>query len=132
MKVYIGKYPTYRWYHKLFRLTPKQIVSVKIDKHDTWGMNYTLALIILPMLKQLKETTHGYPALPDLLEDAEGVTDDPEKAWDIILDKMIASFSYVIDLEKDDIAFDADHLANHLAAKKGFSLFGKYYNNLWD
>ena len=34
---------------------------VKIDAHDTWSMDCTLAHIIVPMLKQLKETTHGAP-----------------------------------------------------------------------
>jgi len=32
---------------------------VHIDEYDTWNMDSTLALIILPMLKQLKETKHG-------------------------------------------------------------------------
>ena len=32
---------------------------VKIDRYDTWNMDSTLALIVLPMLKQLKETKHG-------------------------------------------------------------------------
>ena len=39
----------------------KQKVSIKIDKWDTWGMDYTLALIILPMIKQLQDTKHGSP-----------------------------------------------------------------------
>ena len=39
----------------------KQKIKVRIDKHDTWGMDHTLAPIILPMLKQLKETKHGSP-----------------------------------------------------------------------
>ena len=37
----------------------KRIVYVKIDKYDTWNMDSTLTPIILPMLKQLKETKHG-------------------------------------------------------------------------
>lgn len=34
-------------------------IKIRIDKYDTWNMDRTLALIILPMLKQLKETKHG-------------------------------------------------------------------------
>ena len=40
---------------------PKEYV--KIDRWDTWSMDHTLAPIVLPMLKQLKETTHGSPHL---------------------------------------------------------------------
>jgi hypothetical protein len=33
----------------------KRKIEVKIDPHDTISMDYTLSLIILPMLKQLKK-----------------------------------------------------------------------------
>lgn len=34
-------------------------IYVKIDRYDTWSMDHTLAVIILPMLKQLQKTKHG-------------------------------------------------------------------------
>lgn len=34
--------------------------TIRIDRWDTWSMDHTLALIITPMLKQLRDTTHGY------------------------------------------------------------------------
>ena len=45
-----------------------KINYVKIDRWDTWSMDYTLSHIIVPMLKQLKETKHGAPFTDD--EDA--------------------------------------------------------------
>ena len=36
-------------------------ISVKIDEWDTWSMDHTLALIIHPMLLQLRDTTNGSP-----------------------------------------------------------------------
>ena len=36
-------------------------VSVKIDRWDTWNIDSTLAPIIVPLLRQLKETAHGAP-----------------------------------------------------------------------
>lgn len=39
----------------------KRTIKIRIDKYDTWNMDGTLSLIILPMLKQLKETKHGSP-----------------------------------------------------------------------
>ena len=38
----------------------KRTEWVHIDNYDVWGMDHTLALIILPMLKKLKEQKHGY------------------------------------------------------------------------
>ena len=42
-----------------------QKIRVRIDKYDTWSMDHTLAPIIIPMLKQLKETKHGSPWTDD-------------------------------------------------------------------
>ena len=42
-----------------------QVVEVHIDRWDTWSMDYTLAHIVLPMLRQLKETKHGSPEVDD-------------------------------------------------------------------
>jgi len=38
-----------------------RVIDVHIDEFDTWSMDDTLSHIILPMLKQLKETKHGAP-----------------------------------------------------------------------
>lgn len=37
----------------------KRKIKVHIDYWDTWSMDRTLAVIVLPMLKQLKATKHG-------------------------------------------------------------------------
>ena len=52
MKVNIGPYPNGNKSRK---------VKIKIDRHDTYSMDHTLALIILPMLVQLRNTKHGIP-----------------------------------------------------------------------
>src|SRR5210317_1360023 len=36
-------------------------IKIQIDRYDTWSMDHTLALLVVPMLKQLKETKHGAP-----------------------------------------------------------------------
>lgn len=82
-------------------------VAVRIDKFDTWSADATLALIILPMLVQLKATKHGAPFVEDC-DVPEGLglrsTDAEPKAnewdtdsnhfvrWDWVLDQMIWSF----------------------------------------
>ena len=89
-------------------------VKVKLHNYDTWGMDDTLALIILPMLKQLKDTKHGAPVVdmtdvPENLRinDVEskaywdtGETDDKFfKRWDWVMDEMIFAFEMKV---KDD------------------------------
>lgn len=100
MRVSIGKYPG-------TRSTKERRVSVRIDPYDTWNMDQTLALIIHPMLVQLKENKHGSPLVADsdvpdhLRSDAPGVppkenewdTDSNFFArWDWVLDEMIWAF----------------------------------------
>lgn len=46
----------------------KRTIKVKIDRWDTWSMDHTLAYIILPMLKKLKEEKHGTPASLDPMD----------------------------------------------------------------
>ena len=79
-----------------------EVENIHIDKWDTWSMDYTLALIALPMLKQLKETKHGAPFV-DMEDRPEayrcefdrksGDTDTFHfSSWDWVLDEMIFAF----------------------------------------
>jgi len=99
------------WNQKFLDTIHPKIEYVKIDPWDTWSMDYTLALIILPMLKQLKATKHGSPCVddedvPDYLkscyaprcEDENDLDDNFFKRWDWILDEMI----FAVESKKDD------------------------------
>lgn len=113
MKVNIGKYP---------KGSGEQKVNVRIDPWDTWSMDHTLAHIIAPMLKQLKETKHGSPLVDD--EDVpeklrstkarkkknEWDTDSNwHKRWDWVLNEMIFAFSiYNTDWESQFYSGEAD------------------------
>lgn len=85
----------------------EQKVNVKIDPWDTWSMDHTLAHIVVPMLKQLKDTKHGAPNVdkedvpealwPNEAEEASykenGQTDIHFFArWDYVMDEMIWAF----------------------------------------
>ena len=87
----------------------KRKVKVQIDGWDTWSMDHTLALIVLPMLKQLKATKHGAPfvddkdvpkhlrstSAPPLSQkdiDCGAVDDLHFQRWDWVLDEMIFAF----------------------------------------
>ena len=65
----------------------KRTVKVKIDKWDTWNVDTTLSIIILPMLKQLQSTKHGSPIveLEDVPEELRCYTSeeyDEQKSFD--------------------------------------------------
>lgn len=102
------------WFHRLLLWIDskrgERRISVRIDPHDTWNMNGTLALIILPMLKQLRNTKQGSPgdmrAFEYTSNSAQGCFDfyvegDDDaweaghKEWMEILDKMIYSFTEI-------------------------------------
>jgi hypothetical protein len=92
---------------------------VKIDPWDTWSMDSTLAVIVLPMLKQLQETKHGAPFVDD--EDVpkelkstsaspkqnEWDTDDNHfRRWDYVLDEMIWAFEQKVRDDDETEFFD--------------------------
>ena len=127
----------------------KQKVKIRIDRQDTWSMDHTLAPIILPMLKQLKETKHGAPNVDwedvprELRPSGEelhaynknGTTDEHFfERWDWVLDEMIYAFD--CKANKDDVWMrfedrkEIDKEQERIS--NGFRLFGKYYEALWD
>ena len=124
-------------------------VKIRIDNYDTWSMDDTLALIVLPMLKQLKATTHGAPAvsLQDVPESLwpvgekgmskpyQGETDENYfKRWDYVLDEMIYAFECKANKDEPYMRIDDIEEAQKEQERisNGFRLFGKYYEGLWD
>ena len=125
----------------------KRKIQVRIDKYDTWSMDVTLSYIIIPMLKQLKETKHSAADVDDkdvpkklrstsspkkkkneIDSDPAGLIEQNDNwfaRWDWVLDEMIWAFS--LNLEED--SWPEKHDKRML---NGFRLFGKYYQNLWD
>lgn len=115
-------------------------IKIRIDRYDTWNMDDTLALIILPMLKQLQKEKHGAPWVDDKdvpkelrrssappVENDWDVDDNFFKRWDWVMGEMIAAFE--IHLEQDFMTQDEELFKRR---NRGFRLFGKYYVNLWD
>ena len=85
-------------------------IKVRIDKYDTWSMDHTLAHIILPMLKQLKDAGHGSGSVKDeeVPDYLKSTTAPPkENEWDIdefyharwewVMKEMIWSFEQIVD-----------------------------------
>ncbi len=77
----------------------KRKIMVRIDKYDTWSMDNTLAHIIVPMLKQLRDTKHGsqYVENDDVPPhmrhgDPEGHDNWVHYKWEWVLNEMIWAF----------------------------------------
>ena len=96
-----------------------KINYVKIDRWDTWSMDYTLSFIVVPMLKQLKETKHGAPFVDDedVPEELKSTSAPPKendydtddnhfKRWDWALNEMIWAFEQNLDNNSEEKFFD--------------------------
>lgn len=131
----------------------KHKIVVKVEPHDIWSMDYTLAQIIHPMLILLKEKKHGTPFvyncdIPEQFhknfEDNDHFGFDGkngdwnEEGWGWIMDEMIWAFERI---KLDDIdnmsytngTYSVDknmELSNRI--DNGTALFGKYFRTLWD
>ena len=99
----------YNVFNRLWFDRRQRKIKVHIDPWDTWSMDHTLALIVLPMLKQLKATNHGAPyvddkdvpkhlkstSAPELTQEEKdcGATDAFHfERWNWVMDEMIFAF----------------------------------------
>lgn len=107
-------------------------IKIQIDPWDTYSMDHTLALIILPMLKQLKEETHGAPCVDDEdvpehlrstaapAKENEWDTDDNHfKRWDWALSEMIFAFERIVDDEWENEFYTGTHDTELLKTEDG-------------
>ena len=104
---------------RIGQLVNPKIDYVKVDTWDTWSADYTLAQIILPTLKQLKEIKNGAPNVDDSdvplalkstsapPPENEGNTDDNYfRRWDYVLDEMIWAFEQKVRDDAEGEFFD--------------------------
>lgn len=125
-------------------------VKIHIDDYDVWNMDHTLSLIILPMLRKLKEKKHGsayvdpddvppelHPAeLPS--ESNNYVDSTHHERWDWLMGELIWCFEQSLDESWEEGytvngQIDWERCKVHQERiNNGFRLFGKYYQALWD
>lgn len=100
----------------------KRKVNIHIDNYDTWSMDNTLALIILPMLIQLNKTKHGSPYTDDAdVPEYLRSTAAPKKVndydtdayhfdrWDWILREMIWTFKQLVSDDGENQFYSGKH-----------------------
>ena len=121
--------PICRFIQRILDFIHPQISYVKIDRYDTWNTDRTLAKVILPMLKQLRETKMGSPEV-DLEDVPEHMRSKPyhdfddqdvfyfmkedEKydvhaRWDWVLDEIIWTFEQILDDDADRQFHTGEH-----------------------
>ena len=126
-------------WQKFLDFVHPRISYVKIDRYDTWSMDHTLADIILPMLKQLRDTKHGSPLvdLEDLPEELRmvgyedwssqlrfdfGDSEQHEKEsweithrrWEWVLNEMIFAFEHYVDDTWEEAFRSGEHDMIHV------------------
>jgi len=156
--------------------------KIEIHDYDTWNVDVTLAHIIVPLLKRLKEVKQGAPFVEnedvpkflrateeEIKEHWDGGESDKHyfTRWDYVIDEMIHAFQSKLEDWEDEFAsgendvdfkeipdkkddngeplFEMVYGPNHTREydvegrekyqtriTKGFKLFGKYYNGLWN
>ena len=125
-------------------------VKIHLDRYDTWSMDHTLALIIVPMLKQLKATKHGSPFVdledapehlhpsPDRIKLSEegnveswDVDDKTHDRWDWVLDEMIHAFECELDEDWENQFYSGEPDIQWLKLENGCSEMKRGPNDTW-
>ena len=103
-----------QWIHNFRQKLPWNKDVVKIDYWDSWSCDHTLAPIILPLLKQLKATKHGYGWIDDedVPKQLQSIYALPKEEWEWdgnaearyewVLDEMIWAFEQLCDPDNDE------------------------------
>lgn len=129
---YHGKY----WYKNLkyiplyFRLL-HYLVKHGYDEYATWDMYYWFISVMKDVLKEYRDTHHGYPVISF---DDKKMQQASEMAFDADLDKMV---SLLDDMDEGNPKYDdEDYMGVYHkmedAKNEFFQLFSKYFYNLWD
>lgn len=83
----------------------KRNVKIKINNYDLWNVDWTLAIIILPLLKEFKKLGNSYPLVDDCdvptelkstscikPEDEHYFDSNAENRWNWVMEEMIWTF----------------------------------------
>jgi transcription antitermination factor NusG len=108
MKVDIRNYPK--------RGKRKRKVSVRIEIFDTYSLNHTLSLIIVPALTKFLENGLGTPV------------SIKEEEWKDIIRQMIWSFDQIKQDKEINLNYEREYCDK---VRKGLDLFAEWYQNLW-
>jgi hypothetical protein len=103
-------------------LKRKRKIKVRIDDYDAWSADHTLALIILPLLKKVRDSKQGAPNVDDedVPEELRSTSAPPKenewdtdenwiKRWDYVMNEMIHAFKCTVDDDWDSQFHSGKH-----------------------
>jgi hypothetical protein len=132
--------PLNRWY-----TNRERTMKIQVDRYDAWSADHTLALIIHPVLVELKKQKQGSPIVddedvPDHLKstaappkEEEYDTDDNHHArWEYVLDEMIWAFEQHTnyDRNEDQFVHNIEQLDFEFVPITDGKLAGKGYSSM--
>lgn len=125
MKAFIGPYPNGN---------KKRKIKIRIDDYDLWNADMTIAILLIPLLKQLKNSKNGAPHVSneDVPKHLHSTSTDKFEVddlyfarWKWILDELIWTFKQI---KKETTLIS---VKKEKRISNGLMLFGKYYRGLW-
>ena len=121
----------------------KQKIIIKINDEDVWNLDYTMALILLPMFKRLKKIKNGASGIldddvPDDLK-STSVKEPPEhdvdenyfQRYDWVLSEIIWALKETQPNRKCKMG-GADYIQHDARLNNAFRLMGTYWRTFWD
>lgn len=110
-------------FNRIYSYSSRKI-QIRIDDYDTFNADHTIALIVLPLLKKMKESKRGSSFVnnEDVPKELQ-ITDKQKKAydkdgscdpnyfkrWDYVLDEMIFAFECVVDDDWEEEFYSGDY-----------------------
>lgn len=136
----IGEWLSKTWINKFCEWIDskkKRKIKVKVDYWDSWSADSTIAILVLPILKQLKETKHGAPEVDDedVPENLRSTNTSPkENSWDTdelwfdrfdwVLDEIIWTFEQLQpDCDWEQQYYSGEHDVKFVPCKDNPDLF---------
>lgn len=114
---------------------------IRVDQHDTWSADQTMAMVIAPVIRQMAARKMGIPStfLPtdcydnqftfDFLDNAAARQAEEDRAkalWFSMLDDMARAFERVAD------GMVGCHLTERRAIQQAIHNFATNYFHFWD
>ena len=99
----------------------KQRIERGFDDSETWALDHTIALFLLPRMRRFRELANGFPSCFDSMDE-----------WYGVIDKIISSLEKIVNFDDNTMEMTPDELKVYEAGiQEGIDLLAKYFFNLW-
>ena len=105
-------------------------INIRVDRYDVWSMDYTLSVIVVPMLKEIQKNKNGAPFVndEDVPESIRSTSAPPKETeydiddyhfdrWDWVLNEMLWAFEQKARDDWESDYYEYEHLTPDKNAK---------------